>query len=241
MKKLIAFLFIFIIFITGCSNKETEVIEPIPEPVIEEVKPMIAFTFDDGPSNDTMRLLDALEEHDSHATFFVLGYRISKFPKTLQRAVELDMEIASHTWNHRNMRSLNETEIRNTLTRTNNAIEQITGTNPNIYRPPFGMTNPKVRNISEDLGLSIVNWSLDGMDWRYKDANRVFNIVMNRVKENDIILLHDIHPTTVDAMEKLIPALIERGFKLVTVSELLLHLHDELEPGSIYGRVNEPN
>ena len=244
MKKvLILFIvFLFSIILTGCRNSEDQLSETEDTTSKEEIKkPMIAFSFDDGPSPYTDRLLDALEKYGARATFFVMGYRVETYQNTIIRAVNLGNEIAGHTWIHQDITKLTNKEIHQTIFNTNRIIESVISYSPKIYRPPFGLTNHNVVQISTELGLSIVNWTLDGMDWKYKDADRVYNIIMNEVKENDVILLHDIHITTVEAMERLIPSLIAKGYQLVTVSEVLIHLYNQLEPGTIYGKVYESN
>lgn len=200
--------------------------------------PMVALTFDDGPSPHTNRILDVLERYNSSATFFVLGYRTERHRDTVVRAAGMGNEIAGHTWTHTDLTRLSVEEIRETIQSTSAMIEQITGSpSPRFYRPPFGSTNSTVRYVSAQLGYAIVNWTLDTLDWRFRNANTIYSTIMDEVVDGAVILLHDIHLTTAEAMELVIPSLIAQGFRLVTLSELMYHFYGELEPGRIYGRV----
>ena len=199
-------------------------------------RPMIALTFDDGPSIHTERILDVLEEYNARATFFVVGNRVESRQDIVIRAFNMGSEIAGHSWSHRNFSRLSEETILEDLAMTNAIIEYVLGTTVPFFRPPYGIVNGRVVDSAYAFGYSIVNWTADTLDWRYRDADIVYNTVMNLARDGAIILLHDIHETTADAMERAIPSLIARGYRLVTVSEMLYHLYGELEPGRIYGR-----
>ena len=198
-------------------------------------KPMVALTFDDGPGPYTDQILDLLELHGGRATFFVLGYRVGQWRGTVERMAETGSEVASHSWSHNRLINLSEAEIAHEIRSASEAIRSITGFAPSIYRPPFGQLNDTVEQVSEQIGYSIINWTLDTLDWRYRDADAVYYAIMSRVEDGSIILLHDVHVTTAQAMELVIPRLIAAGYQLVTVSELLTHVYGELEPGRLYG------
>lgn len=199
-------------------------------------RPMIALTFDDGPSIHTERILDLLERYNARATFFVVGNRVEQRQDIVIRTVNLGSEIAGHSWAHCNFNRLSEEEISENITETSAVIESVLGSSVNFFRPPFGAINERGARVSYELGYAIINWTADTQDWKYRDANTVFNAVMNLAEDGAVILLHDIHSTTADAMELAIPALVARGYQLVTVSELLYHFYGELEPGQVYGR-----
>jgi peptidoglycan/xylan/chitin deacetylase (PgdA/CDA1 family) len=202
-----------------------------------ERRPMIALTFDDGPSRFTDSILDVLEKHGGRATFFVLGRFVEPWQNTIIRAVNNGNEVVSHTWSHRSLPSLDNQTIRETLLSTCAIIEQVTGVPRRpFFRPPYGDINRRVVDVAAELGYSIVNWTLDTADWRHLNSDMVYDIVMNNVSEGAIILMHDIFRTTAAAMERLIPSLINEGYQLVTVSELLNHFHGPMQPGRIYGR-----
>ncbi|MCL2572013.1 MAG: polysaccharide deacetylase family protein [Defluviitaleaceae bacterium] len=197
--------------------------------------PMVALTFDDGPHFYTDIILDILEEHGGRATFCVLGYRIHYRPNTVIRAVNLGHEVVGHSWDHSDLTRLNANAISNQITRTSAAIEEVTGVRPPpIFRAPFGLTNTRVINVSRDLGYSLLHWSVDPQDWANRDVDHIYNHIMDRAMDGAIILLHDIHTTTAEAMKLVIPRLIEEGFQLVTASELIAYFYGETEPGEIY-------
>ena len=199
-------------------------------------KPMIALTFDDGPSRHTEHILDLLERYGGQATFFVLGSRIEEWRDTIARAAAAGSEVAGHTWSHRALTRLSERQIKGEIQKTSEAIEDITGVARRFYRPPYGSIDKRVKSISADLGYALVLWTVDIRDWKYRCADAVYDAVMSSARENAVILLHDIHATTAQAMERVIPGLIAEGYRLVTVSELLYHLYGELEQGKVYGR-----
>ena len=203
--------------------------------------PMIALTFDDGPSPYTDLILDLLEEHGGRATFCVLGYRVRYRPGTLLRAVELGSEVVGHSWDHSNFTNLNANAISTQITRTSDAIEEAIGQSPPpIFRAPFGATNTRVINTSRDLGYALLHWSVDPQDWYNRDADHIYENIMARAIDGAIILLHDIHGTTAQAMERVIPRLISEGFQLVTASELIEYFYGEVEAGEIYQGLRLP-
>jgi len=198
-------------------------------------KLMIALTFDDGPSRYTNCILDILEQYGARATFCVLGMNVANWADTIQRAVELNNEIIGHSWNHANLSLHNEDFIRRQIVDTSAAIEAVTGTPPPpIFRAPYGIVNARVQRVAQELGYSTLNWTVDPEDWRNRDANIIYQHIMARAIDGSIILLHDIRPTTVEAMTLVVPSLIERGFELVTASELIEYVYGEMVPGMGY-------
>ena len=201
---------------------------------INPFRPMIALTFDDGPSVNTIPILDALEYHGVVATFYVTANRLENYMDIASRTHMLGNEIANHSWSHPRFTLLSEEEIYAELHYSNAAISQITGMAPASFRPPFGLYDDRVSRIAAELGLPLLLWSLDTNDWYTRDADATFNIVMDNVRDRDIILMHDLHEPTARAAIRLIPALIERGFQLVTVSELFYHSNITPTPGRTY-------
>ena len=195
-------------------------------------RPMVALTFDDGPSIYTEYILDILEEHSARATFCVLGNRIENWADTIRRAHLLGNEVIGHSWNHVSFTRLDEYNIQRQIVDTSAAIEEVLGvpTTP-MFRAPYGALNSTVRKVARELEYSILNWSLDTLDWRYRDPNHIYNFIMANAMEGSIILLHDIRRPTAEAMRYVIPGLIEQGFDLVTASELIIYFEDELKPG----------
>jgi peptidoglycan/xylan/chitin deacetylase (PgdA/CDA1 family) len=207
------------------------------ESYAEDTRPIIALTFDDGPSAYTGQILDILERYDAVATFFVVGHRLNTRAQraTVLRAHEMGSEIANHTVNHPRLTNITESEIISEIRDASAAIARITGASPPFYRPPFGQTNDDVVRISKNLGYAMVKWTLDPLDWRDRDPDIIYDRIMSNVQEGDIILVHDTRPTTARAMERVIPGLINAGFRLVTVSELLEYKFGGITPGEIYG------
>lgn len=198
--------------------------------------PMIALTFDDGPSKHTSRLLDVFATHGGKGTFFVIGNILESHPDVLLRMAKEGHEIGGHSWDHRQLTKLNTSDLNNQLVGTQAKIQELTGVNASLLRPPYGSYNSDVKNLCADLGIVMVNWSLDTLDWKYKDADKIYNTILDEVQDGDIILCHDLHGTTVDAMERLIPELIARGYQLVTVSEILDQKGEEIKAGEVYFR-----
>ncbi|MCL2528033.1 MAG: polysaccharide deacetylase family protein [Defluviitaleaceae bacterium] len=197
--------------------------------------PMVALTFDDGPAVYTAMILDMLEAVGGRATFCVLGNRVHHHPDTLRRAVALGSEVIGHSWNHQDFSRLNASAIADQITNTSAAIEAITGqAPPPIFRAPFGIANTRVIDTSRELGYSLLHWSVDPKDWSNRCADTIYNNIMDRTIDGAVILLHDIHTATMEAMERVIPRLIADGFQLVTASELIAYFYGELEPGEVY-------
>ncbi|MFF9331310.1 MULTISPECIES: polysaccharide deacetylase family protein [Streptomyces] len=193
----------------------------------------IALTFDAGPSEHSARLLDILEEERVPATFFLLGKRhIDTYPELVRRMADEGHEVASHTWTHRILTELEPDAIREELERTNDEIERLTGRRPTLMRPPQGRTNDTVHEISRELGLSEVLWSVTAKDYRTTDSDLITRRVLAQSSRDGIILLHDLYDGTVPAVPGIIDALKKRGYVFVTVPQLLAP--GKAEPGAVY-------
>ncbi|MEU9331558.1 polysaccharide deacetylase family protein [Streptomyces sp. NPDC048290] len=193
----------------------------------------VALTFDAGPSEHSARLLDILRDKQVPATFFLLGKRhIDTYPDLVRRMADEGHEVASHTWTHRVLTRLEPDEIREELTRTNDAIERLTGRAPTLMRPPQGRTNETVHRICAELGLSEVLWSVTAKDYQTTDSALIQRRVLDRTERDGIILLHDLYDGTVPAVPGIIDALKERGYVFVTVPQLLAP--GEAVPGKVY-------
>ena len=196
--------------------------------------PMIALTFDDGPSAHTDRLLDLFSTYDGKGTFFVVGNSIQGREATLQRMAAAGHELGGHSWNHRQLTKLDVAELKDQIMNTRAKIYEVTGVDTTILRPPYGSYNDQVKATAAELGIVLVNWSVDTLDWKNKNADAVYKAIMSQTRDGSIILCHDLHKTTVDAMERVIPELIAQGYQLVTVSELLSHSEKEITAGQVY-------
>lgn len=187
---------------------------------IEELrgKKLLAITFDDGPApSTTLKLLDGLRERDAKVTFFVLGNRVRQFPEIIKKAYDEGHTIGSHTYSHKNLKNLNDNELKIEITRANDEIEKAIGKSPTILRPPYGEYNKHVIDIS---GMPFILWNIDPQDWKYKDTERVYDHIINSAKDGNIILLHDIYDTSVEAALMAIDTLIEQGYAIVSLEEL---------------------
>jgi len=204
---------------------------------------IIALTFDDGPSWLTEELLDILDEYDARVTFFIVGDRIEDHTDTVVRAFEAGHEIVGHSWDHRVFSRMSVRDITSQITRTAAAIEDVIGEPPpSFFRVPFGNYNTRIKNAATELGYGVINWSIDTLDWRYRCEEHIHEHIIENACDGAIVLLHDIHPTTILAMETVIPALIDLGYELVTVSELMHHIYGEIEPGvEIHGLRKQSN
>lgn len=197
---------------------------------------LLAVTFDDGPCADTVRLLDALKENQAHVTFFVLGKLAENRPDIVERAYAEGHQIASHSWNHAKLTALSSEALQNDLNRTAQTIRGITGQDDVYLRPPYGSYNDAVRAYASG---PIIFWSVDTLDWKHRNAATVKQTILDQAKDGGIILLHDIHPTSIDGFIAALGELKARGYELVTVSELLRRRGVTVEPGTVY--VSAPN
>jgi len=178
---------------------------------------MVALTFDDGPSKHTNRILDCLAKYNAKATFFVVGNSVSAYPNVLKRAYDMGMEIGNHTMTHPNLKTLSADGVSRELNNVANKVSAITGAKPKLLRPPYGNYNSTVSSVA---GMPLILWSIDTLDWKTRNADKTVSCVLNEVKDGSIILMHDLYEPTASAAERIIPELIKRGYKLVTVSEL---------------------
>lgn len=203
--------------------------------ILDPSKPMIALTFDDGPGIYTTQLLDILDKNNARATFFVIGSNALNYPNVLRDAYNRGDEIAGHSMQHQTYTTLGTSAIQSDISRTNQAIKKATGNQPpSFLRVPGGTWNQTVLNAAAGTGSSVIQWNVDPKDWQYRDANTVYNNVMSAAKPGSIVVLHDIYPSTISAMERVIPALKAKGYQVVTVSELLYYSNKPLVPGQVY-------
>jgi len=201
---------------------------------IDPSKPVVALTFDDGPSEYTSQILDTLQKCGGRVSFFVLGSKIAENKSRILRALHMENEIICHSWDHPDLTKLSGREIKKQLFSTIAEIAKVTGKVSLMFRPPYGSVNSKVEKVARKLGLAIVNWSVDPKDWEIHDAGVIYSSIMNELKSGDIVLCHDTYDSTAEAMSRLIPELTKQGFQLVTVSELLMYKYGTIEPGRLY-------
>ncbi len=206
-------------------------VSPTPAPTEVPAGSQVALTFEDGPDIYTERLLNALEEQDAKATFFVVGDAASDFPDTINRILNTGNELGNHTYSHETLTKLDSSEIPYQINDLNQVIEQLTGTSTDLLRPPYGAVN---ETVQENSDFPIILWSLDSGDKDTSEIGDIVQKVLENVKDGDIIRMHDTHETSVAAAEVLITELKNRGFELVTVSELARSKGIDLKAGEIY-------
>src|SRR5437667_5283446 len=185
--------------------------------------PYIAMSFDDGPSATlTPKLLDILAAHHIKATFFVIGENVAEHPEIVARAAREGHEIGNHSWSHPNLAKMSQESVRSQLQRTDDAIKSATGNRPTLLRPPYGsITNREEHWIHDQFGYRIILWDVDPYDWKRPGPAVVRNRILKETQPGSIVLSHDIHPGTIEAMPSTLDALEAKGFKFVTVSELI--------------------
>ncbi len=183
----------------------------------------VALTFDDGPhSTLTPKALDILARHNAHGTFFVVGSSATRNRSIMARAVAEGNEIGVHTWSHIKMSSSSTATIDSEISRTAAVIKEATGKAPRVMRPPYGATNKNIiAHMYNDYGMYSILWDVDTLDWKHHNPQKVISTAVSQAKPGSIILVHDIHASTLAALEGVVTGLQARGFKLVTVSELM--------------------
>ncbi len=197
---------------------------------IDPNKKLVAFTFDDGPYIQYNEILDILKENGAHATFFVWGQHCNESLKDeLLRVVNEGSELGNHTWSHPYLTNLSEDEIREEIEKTRALLESVTGIKNYLVRPPYGSSSMKVQFT---VKTPLINWSVDSNDWNNGSYDKVYNNVMSKIKDGDIVLMHANYQFTVDAIRVMIPELIADGYQIVSVSELAAVREKQLTSGA---------
>jgi peptidoglycan-N-acetylglucosamine deacetylase len=205
------------------SGHKTPTEQNITFSLVHTDGPFIAMTFDDGPSATlTPKLLDLLAAHHIKVTFFVIGENVAEHPEIVARAAQEGHEIGNHSWSHPNFAKMSQESVRGQLQRTDDAIRNATGKRPTLMRPPYGsLTDREKHWIHAEFGYQIILWDVDPYDWKRPGPTVVRNRILKETRPGSIVLSHDIHPGTIEAMPSTLDALEAKGFKFVTVSELI--------------------
>lgn len=202
-----------------------------PPPIDCHVRKCIALTFDDGPVTGTAKLLDILKAHGAHATFFVLGQQVANNVDILKREATEGHQIGNHTFDHAKLVGAPRAKVEDELIRTQEAILQVTGIAPTILRPTYGSTDKQLNEIAREMKLAQILWTVDTVDWHDRNTAVVTKRVLTGAKPGQIVIMHDIRPTSVDAMPAILTALSKQGYAFVTISELY---GGKLVPGDRY-------
>ena len=204
---------------------------PVSGPV-DASRPMIAFTFDDGPYYSVdMRILDTLQAYGGRATFFIVGSRVNDYKDTLKRIQDSGSEIGNHTFNHKNLETIAPEEVASQIEMTNDAVEAVTGFRPRLVRVPYGAFKGQVPGL---VSYPMIQWDIDTQDWSSKDKDAIAASVLSQAKDGSIVLMHDLYSSTAEAFETLIPQLAAQGYQFVTVSEMFAAKGLALEAGQVY-------
>ena len=201
---------------------------------IDPTRPMVAITFDDGPGKYTDAVLSILEKYNARATFFVQGKSVSGYKSVMKRAVSLGNEIGNHTWSHVNLSGASTEVISQQINNTNSAVYKATGVYPKLYRPPYGAYN---NSVLACINMPAIMWSVDTLDWKTRSPAKTLESVKKSTYDGSIILMHDIHKPTLDAVESVVKHLLMQKFQLVTVSELIEARQGCAVSGRVYNRV----
>lgn len=218
-----------------CMELWPEICPPVRPRGVDPTKPMTAVTYDDGPSRKiTPQLLDLLEEHGAVATFFEVGQMLKNTTRFLQRMEDMGCEVANHTYDHKYFNKLSAAAIHDEIEKTNDIIKSVLGHGASLVRCPGGITTDVVR---ETVEYPLIYWTIDTRDWESRDAQKVIDhVVKDKNLDGDIILMHSLYESTLEASRTIIPYILENGYQMVTVSELAFFRGVELQNGVTYYR-----
>lgn len=198
---------------------EADTIVPPAPTEADKNKKHVALTFDDGPHPKvTKQILDLLAKYDAQATFFMLGSRVEYYPDIVREVAAAGHEIGNHTWTHPVLTKMESAKVVKEFEHTEQAIFTTLGEHTKVFRPPYGATNERVKNL---IPRTSVNWTIDTLDWKHRDANQLLPMVQKQMHNNAIILMHDIHQSTADGLEPVLKYMQQEGYEFLTVSEIL--------------------
>lgn len=202
---------------------------------IDPTKPMVALTFDDGPYAPVgNQIMDSLAQYGGKATFFVVGNRAHYYKTELRRMVSEGHEIGNHTYEHKYLTKLSDAQIVSQIDRCNDAVQAVCGVRPSLVRLPGGLKN---RKVLKNVHAPMIMWSIDTLDWKTRNADKTIQAVMGKVKDGDIVLMHELYPQSGAAAAEIIKRLTEAGYQLVTVSEMAKY-RGGVVPGGVYSQFN---
>ncbi|MCE5284464.1 MAG: polysaccharide deacetylase family protein [Pelosinus sp.] len=225
-KFMWSFVVLAVIAVTKIENPLIDIMPAIHK--VPTSHKVAALTFDDGPLQQTTpEILTVLHEKNVKATFFVIGENIARVPELVAQEIAEGHEVGSHTYTHPHLYKLSKNAIEKELDMTDNLISQH-APKPTLFRPPQGKYNPIISKISRNHGYTTILWSIDTLDWQRPPVGQVVNTVLKNIKPGSIILLHDgvTNSPTPEALGFIIDGLKERGYELVTVSELLQYYEE---------------
>lgn len=201
------------------NNDKEKDIEPVIKnyKIIDPKLPVVALTFDDGPSRYTKDIIDTLKSNNVNATFFVLGNKIEIYKDIISESIKNGNEIGNHSYNHKWLSKLSTNELLDQINKTQNILKETVNYTPTCFRPTYGSVNNRIR---KSINLSITLWTIDTKDWKINSVDRIVERAIKDIEDGDIILMHDIFQRSSEALKKIIPKLKEQGYQFVTISEL---------------------
>lgn len=194
----------------------------------------VALTFDDGPGYYAGELLDFLADRGIHVTFFMIGNQVPYYEESVKRMFEEGHEIGNHSYSHECLTTVKTSVIESEFDKCNKVIHDAIGVYPTVFRPPYGSRNDTVLSICD---LPAILWSVDTLDWKYRDADYVADQVYSGASDGAIILVHEIHKTTIQGVKIAVDKLLDEGWEFVTVSEMLSRNGQLPEDSVVYGRM----
>lgn len=207
--------------------------QTIPTPAPKIRSKAVALSFDDGPSTvNTPKVLALLKQYQAHATFFVVGTRVKEGAEVLKQEVAQGCEIGNHTWDHANLAKLSMEKVDKQYDKTADLVKKLVGYDITLLRPPYGAISAIMR---KKLKHPMALWNTDTLDWKSKNTKAIMKEIKKNVKDGDIILMHDIHPTTVEALKKVLPWLVKNDYDILTISELAKRKGAVMHNGKAYG------
>lgn len=187
-----------------------------------ETQKKIALTFDDGPNENTLKILDILKEHHAKASFFCIGKNIERHPEILRSIVADGHLVANHTYSHDSLFDFyRKNRVVQELKETDVLIQKITGKKPLFFRPPYGVTNPSIRRAVAVTQHKVIGWNIRSMDGISKNSQAIFNRIVKRISPGSVVLLHDTRPQTAAVLEQLLQTLAEKKYEVVALDKLL--------------------
>lgn len=227
IRKMLCCLLATLALCAAALAEETRILDP-------RVQPAVALSFDDGPSADfTQQVLDVLAENDCRATFFMVGTAMDNNRDLVKAVYDSGNEVGLHTWRHNDLNQMNADAIVRNLQLCQNIVQEQTGTTARWLRPPYGRVGPSAYGACNALGMYIATWTIDSRDWSLQNAQKIHKEVVGQLQNGAIILFHDTHAATVEALKTILPEIKAQGYQVLTVDQLM-SFRETLKSGTHY-------
>ena len=226
IRKMLCCALLLTLLCSAALAEERTVLDP-------RVQPAVALSFDDGPSEFTQQIIDLLAENDCRATFFMVGTNMDLYPDLVKAVFDSGNEVGLHTWRHNDLNQMSADAIVRNLQLCQNIVLAQTGATAKWLRPPYGRVGPSAYGACTALEMYIATWTIDSWDWKYQNAEKIYNEVIPQLANGAILLFHDTHATTVEALKTILPEIKARGYQVLTVDELM-SFRESLRSGTHY-------